>query len=1466
MTGRSWCFRDRREESGIIRESRAFGQGLAAISGHGRELPAISCGICAGCVAEKGYHRTSVGDLAATEKIRLALRAHLALVAEQLEVATVFVQEWRYLEGERRDEVVAERRRYEERIPALFREGREQSELRTDLDEQVAALLFLSAANWAYTWLRADADTGAIADRFSACSSTACAATQRPNNSARRFALAQSGAIVRAHLSQASEMRARIMRKLLRAFCAFGLISVVLLIAPSTGVPTPVASDDTLYQACGRVFSDPHAYWPLTEQAPDRSPFAKGNAACASVEFVTYSEMIAGLSYMENLFPRFLEFYELEEDFGDGSDCATSTSSEDLCSAGLPRQGVPAERVKSDLFMIRVTDERVPDTDKKFFTFPLAIHGIERAGVEAGVRGAEDLATWAYCEAVKEGTLAANGLTNCAQEGAIPHPLLETQPGDSVTAGDALERSAIYFVFANPDGWRRGDPDNLFRFYQRYNGNGVDLNRDWPTIGFTFRPYTPWSEPETRSFGKVMKQIRETWDGGIDLHGQLIDRAFSFTLLGASERNYAKDQRIIQTVKGAWEDAEKRFEWADAYIKPNDASADDPRMYGVQWGTVWDTIDYTVTGSLGDWIDSPLGLGADGIDNEMSFSHLINCGTGTCYLPDFEQLHVDGNKSLVYSMVNFSLLPEDTRFRVPGKVAYVFNPKVLENDGSETTAPPDLPAQDPILDAALTVENDFKYEFLINGPDDGVWNGGVEGKATPVNVGGVSGESLTSLVLEQFRPPEETPQNEDAGCGAAGDSWEEVNRYYNQSSIYLQSGQAVHANNPLPGPYRICMTGGVVSKIVSSGGHVDLDISFSGEKAWEDPGQLPYSVTNMKFFTDLAENMAPGQLTAVNVDDVLSGTVDLNRFTSVVIADDPLPGYTEPIPTGPAQDGEVHEPPTKAAATAPCAGDANSPPTCVADYEFVVDDSFNNQQLIVTLDSADLIENDWDLFVQRRSPLSGKWVTVGSSTTPTGDEQVTVLTPPGGDYRARIVNWLGTQPPDRLEIAFSNEYGGPPVESSTRTNAERDAWGAKLRNFVEAGGNLVLTDGAVKDLAYMGVLPRSAIRQFSVYAGYIGFTRDAGETDTYSEPLAKDVNQPGAAEGSGHRHQTYEPVPIGYAIQNERGADFNGSPVWGVDQFVWEQNGGRTAGTTTPEQVTLGELAVGDGSIRVIGALLPMPTEQYYHPFGLANYALTYSGYQVLKNTLQARLPDLTLAPEDITFSDDRNTATITATVHNAGERAASNVKVRFDANGSQIGTVQTIDRIAAGETGTASVKWDIRGKNGQHTVTVTADPANAIAELDETNNSASRTVTVRGNQVQNGSFESSSTGSSPDNWSSSGTTTYSDGGSDGSKSVTATGTLSSWTSDPIAVEAGATYGVSVDVAGAGGTLSIEQLSATGALLATVDVLLVSTGDGVFQTVSDAVTIADGVTEVRVKLSGALLGTTTFDDVALWQK
>jgi AcrR family transcriptional regulator len=100
------------------------------------------------------------------DRIRLALRAHLAVVSAQVDAATVFTREWRFLEEPERTAFRTERRRYEERWRELLREASERGALRADLDVEAAVLLVLSAANWAYTWLRPDADTEALADRF----------------------------------------------------------------------------------------------------------------------------------------------------------------------------------------------------------------------------------------------------------------------------------------------------------------------------------------------------------------------------------------------------------------------------------------------------------------------------------------------------------------------------------------------------------------------------------------------------------------------------------------------------------------------------------------------------------------------------------------------------------------------------------------------------------------------------------------------------------------------------------------------------------------------------------------------------------------------------------------------------------------------------------------------------------------------------------------------------------------------------------------------------------------------------------------------------------------------------------------------------------------------------------------------------------------------------------------------------
>ena len=72
-------------------------------------------------------------------------------------------------------------------------------------------------------------------------------------------------------------------------------VAAVLLLGSSPVGSAPVATNAATYELCGRVFPDPHAYWPSPAPAPTRSPFAKGNAACAAVDFLSYSDMVEGV-------------------------------------------------------------------------------------------------------------------------------------------------------------------------------------------------------------------------------------------------------------------------------------------------------------------------------------------------------------------------------------------------------------------------------------------------------------------------------------------------------------------------------------------------------------------------------------------------------------------------------------------------------------------------------------------------------------------------------------------------------------------------------------------------------------------------------------------------------------------------------------------------------------------------------------------------------------------------------------------------------------------------------------------------------------------------------------------------------------------------------------------------------------------------------------------------------------------
>lgn len=878
----------------------------------------------------------------------------------------------------------------------------------------------------------------------------------------------------------------------------------------------PVATDEATYQAFARVFSDPqgclrNGAGAAGEETPI-SPWAKGRA-CA-VDYLSYAEVVEGAHFLARRFPDLVEVIRLDEAY----------DNDDYVSAGIARaagfDGQDARvltRDRSPLYLFKVTNSAsaVPEEDRLHFAYSLSIHGLERAGLEGGVRAMEDLVTWAACEQERY----ADNTPACAVEGPFPKKIVESETELAVpTASEVLEETVSYFFLPNPDGWRNGQKKDPVEVrdggvngsyvpgvtFARGNGNGVDLNRDWPNVGYTQRSHQPWSEPETRAYGEVLLDIKDRltsghFAGGIDLHGMLDARAFSYTLLGADQRNYHKNQLTVETSLRTYDDQTERLRWSPWIADSDGNGVQDAGEQGVipvadEWGTIYDTINYTVTGALGFWMDSPLGLGGVGINNEMALSNLA---PDTIYEHSLVQTHVDGNKGLIYSQIA-ALMYEETSTYVPGgDIGYVFNPVRITQDGEDR--PPNVggfPAQEDI-DVLLPCQNEVApnlagggcglgtfsadgatgyYEFEVKSADDFVHNGGMTVTSTRPGTeqGSTVGNVHASVVLERF--------NCDHGTECEWIVEKDLSR------------TAVTLNDPVPGDWRVRFS-------AASGFPRRLAIDFDAITAEESPGQTPIDASSMDFFGELNDWVPEGEeLRPVDVEDLLGGPEALDGLDSLVV---------------------VHN---------------------LGRAEYLTEE--------LGLDAA------------------------------------------------------------QVEAYF-------------------DA----LRGFAAGGGNLVLTDAGLFGLEDLGLVPAGSIQQLgggsggSNVAGAYQF-RTADDLITYEHtadyPLTEGLDLRGAAEATTGRRQAVEPTPLGYNPNS--GGTHARMPFWGVDRAAWEDTctQAEAARCTTAlvaqdsDFASLGEVALGQGVVRIVGTLFPDPLltddETADNRFGLADYALTYTAYQVFEN------------------------------------------------------------------------------------------------------------------------------------------------------------------------------------------------------------------------------------------------------------
>lgn len=417
-------------------------------------------------------------------------------------------------------------------------------------------------------------------------------------------------------------MRPSIRSRFLKALSAGIALSVTVVVVPAAA--TPVCPDDRTLCG-GRIFAE----------------------ANNSIDFVQHNdnEYMAGIQALEDQYPDFVR---------------TSTLSELLND----KKAVSVDG--HEIYVVEITDFSVPARRKLPIVASLSAHGPERAGLEGGVRYMEDLATWATDEPNHK---LRNG-TNKDSRG--------------ISVSDALKKTHVYFACINPDGWEAGDNEHGTNVYERGNGNGEDLNREFPTMGWVdYTAHTPMSEPEAKAWDKFTRRIDPVVT--TDIHGELTsaNNAFADIMYPAGEwnpREQAQEERLARHMKS---NIERYFE-EDGVEMGQIAGAGDA-MKPAEYATGYDVVGYDDSGFMGDYFTQR--IGALDMDVENFASHAFPNGN---WIQPLEKAHIAAVRGQLETLIVEAIATKSVRVKLPlGRVGYMFDPaRIKSKDGYGGPPPP----------------------------------------------------------------------------------------------------------------------------------------------------------------------------------------------------------------------------------------------------------------------------------------------------------------------------------------------------------------------------------------------------------------------------------------------------------------------------------------------------------------------------------------------------------------------------------------------------------------------------------------------------------------------------------------------------------------------------------------------------------------------------------------------------------
>jgi TetR/AcrR family transcriptional regulator, cholesterol catabolism regulator len=93
-------------------------------------------------------------DVDSLTKVRAFVTLHVIFNIENLVRVGTFIKDFRSLSEERRQVIAQERRRYDEFLRQLIRDGQKERLICPDVDPKLISLGILGMANWVYNWYR----------------------------------------------------------------------------------------------------------------------------------------------------------------------------------------------------------------------------------------------------------------------------------------------------------------------------------------------------------------------------------------------------------------------------------------------------------------------------------------------------------------------------------------------------------------------------------------------------------------------------------------------------------------------------------------------------------------------------------------------------------------------------------------------------------------------------------------------------------------------------------------------------------------------------------------------------------------------------------------------------------------------------------------------------------------------------------------------------------------------------------------------------------------------------------------------------------------------------------------------------------------------------------------------------------------------------------------------------------------